>query len=86
MGFKDTGKLTGWRKESARHKANRVKFQLRIREKFGQAMIDEYREKYCRTCRYIHGCLLLPITAAGDPCPYHEATNQGSERPAAPAT
>lgn len=86
MVFKDTGKLTGWRQERARNKANRVKFQLRIREEFGQAVIDEYREKYCRTCRHTHGCLLLPITSAGDPCLYHEVTTQESERPAAPAT
>lgn len=48
--------------------------QQRIIEQYGQLVL-EYGEKYCDRCYREKECGLLPVTSAGELCPYFGEVN-----------
>jgi hypothetical protein len=60
----------------------RIAIQDQIQAKFGEAKIQEFRERLCQVCifRELHGrpCHLLPIDTEGKDCQYY---NRGDQYP-----
>ena len=67
------------RKQMDKQAEDRIKTQDQIRDTWGLDRVHQNVKELCRVCAHKNECQLIPITLAGDPCPYFTKYTDPSE-------